>query len=233
MWPTLTLGFVTLVAAFAGCHCLLENRLVADLMKEYNKNVIPTTEDEPVITVEHSISVVKLLKFDHDELRLGTWIAMLWTDKRLKWDPSHYNNITQTHILHEQLWIPDIVTYTFDLPDNKPMMDNLRVVINNNGLVTYVPPTVTNFGCKVAEGAEEIYTCQVKLGSWVYSGEKMDISNSGGVMDLGDMIIDEDWEITNTAAVHQNSRYDCCVELFPNLVYTVELRPKHHRHHCK
>ncbi|XP_069117809.1 neuronal acetylcholine receptor subunit alpha-2-like [Argopecten irradians] len=227
-----TLGIMAVMATLVGCNYLLENQLFDDLMRDYNKNVIPTTEKRPVVIVEHSLSVIKILKFDHDELQLGTWEQMMWTDERLKWDPTHYNNINKTHILYDLIWIPDIVTYNFDVPDHEPHMENLRVVVTNIGLVTFYPASVTTFRCKVSTSGEEIYTCYVKIGSWVYSGNKMDIASIGGVLNLSDMIEDDDWTITNSTVTHQVARYDCCPDPYPTLTYMLELKPKHHRHRC-
>ncbi|MPQ27498.1 hypothetical protein GA512_21430, partial [Bacillus paralicheniformis] len=98
--------------------------------------------------------------------------------------------------------------------------------------VTVVPPIKVVLYCGVSSGAEEIYTCTAKFGSWTYSGNKVGLANTGGVVDLSDYTENERWEISNSTVVRHSLVYDCCPEEYAHLAYTLELKPKHHRHHC-
>ncbi|XP_069111002.1 neuronal acetylcholine receptor subunit alpha-2-like [Argopecten irradians] len=226
-----TLGLMAIMAALASCDCLLEDKLIDKLLGGYNINVIPTTEDEPVVTVKHGMNAIKIVKFDHKVLTLETWNFMEWHDASLTWDPDHYHNVTSTEILHKQIWTPDIVEYSYN-EHYQPHYEDLRVSVSYTGKVTYVPVSISDLACEVSKSGEEIYTCQVKLGSWVYSGSKLNLKNQNEVVQLNDFVEDPDWAITNSTVVRNVAKYSCCSESYPNLVYTVELRPKHHRHHC-
>ncbi|XP_060073245.1 neuronal acetylcholine receptor subunit alpha-5-like [Ylistrum balloti] len=228
MHPTLTFGLMAVLATITGCHCLLEKKLVKDLLNDYDTNVIPITAEEPLVTVDHGLTVISIRKFDRHLLELNTWSSMMWIDPSLKWVPSKYNNVNMVSVFHDQVWIPDVTTYNTYHPE--PIMKDIRVAIKDNGLVIFVPQTKTVLTCKVSTDAEEVYTCHVKLGSWTYSGNKMDLVNSGGIVDMSEYSVDDDWVITNTTVVRNVDTYSCCTESYISLLYTIELKPRHHRH---
>jgi len=76
------------------------------------------------------------------------WLEQQWSDTRLSWQPSNYNNIEYVLIPADQIWLPDIVlinnwdgTYYVSMQPN--------VVVSSNGHVTWRPPAVFKSLCKM------------------------------------------------------------------------------------
>ncbi len=40
-----------------------------------------------------------------------------WTDPKLTWDPSDWDNVTSLHIKYDKVWLPDIVLYNVYHPN--------------------------------------------------------------------------------------------------------------------
>lgn len=55
-----------------------------------------------------------LLSIQEIDLKTSTfvfngWNKFKWTDKRLKWDPKNYDNITSIILDSNSIWVPDIM----------------------------------------------------------------------------------------------------------------------------
>lgn len=56
---------------------------------------------------------LEFLKQDEENAKLSTesYISQRWTDKRLTWIPSDFNNVESTYASVDELWIPDMTVY--------------------------------------------------------------------------------------------------------------------------
>ena len=44
-------------------------------------------------------------------LQSHVWFVMRWTDTRLKWVPTNYENISTVHLAPDKVWHPDMMVY--------------------------------------------------------------------------------------------------------------------------
>ncbi|XP_018096818.1 acetylcholine receptor subunit gamma isoform X1 [Xenopus laevis] len=87
-----------------------EERLLNDLMKNYNKNLRPVEKDGDIISVSIKLTLTNLISLNEKEEALTTnvWVEMQWKDYRLSWDPNDYHGISMMRIPSTSVWLPDV-----------------------------------------------------------------------------------------------------------------------------
>uniref|UniRef100_A0A2I3GQF9 Cholinergic receptor nicotinic gamma subunit n=1 Tax=Nomascus leucogenys TaxID=61853 RepID=A0A2I3GQF9_NOMLE len=88
-----------------------EERLLADLMQNYNPNLRPAERDSDVVNVSLKLTLTNLISLNEREEALTTnvWIEMQWRDYRLRWDPRDYEGLWVLRVPSTMVWRPDIV----------------------------------------------------------------------------------------------------------------------------
>ena len=71
----------------------------------------------------------------------------------------------------------------------------------------------------------------MKFGSWTYDGFRLDLVPEGTdgqcAGDIKKFIRHGEWELTSMPCVRQEVVYECCLEPYPDITYTLDLRRRH------
>nr|XP_010345501.2 acetylcholine receptor subunit gamma isoform X2 [Saimiri boliviensis boliviensis] len=88
-----------------------EERLLADLMQNYDPNLRPAERDSDVVNVSLKLTLTNLISLNEREEALTTnvWIEMQWCDYRLRWDPQDYEGLWVLRVPSTMVWRPDVV----------------------------------------------------------------------------------------------------------------------------
>ncbi|XP_040609042.1 acetylcholine receptor subunit gamma isoform X4 [Mesocricetus auratus] len=88
-----------------------EERLLADLMRNYNPHLRPAEHDSDIVNVSLKLTLTNLISLNEREEALTTnvWIEMQWCDYRLRWDPQDYEGLWILRVPSTMVWRPDIV----------------------------------------------------------------------------------------------------------------------------
>ncbi|XP_012892702.1 PREDICTED: acetylcholine receptor subunit gamma isoform X2 [Dipodomys ordii] len=88
-----------------------EERLLADLMRNYDPLLRPAERDSDVVNVSLKLTLTNLISLNEREEALTTnvWIEMQWCDYRLRWDPGEYGGLWVLRVPSTMVWRPDIV----------------------------------------------------------------------------------------------------------------------------
>ncbi|XP_059134448.1 acetylcholine receptor subunit gamma isoform X2 [Peromyscus eremicus] len=88
-----------------------EERLLADLMRNYDPHLRPAEHDSDVVNVSLKLTLTNLISLNEREEALTTnvWIEMQWCDYRLSWDPQDYEGLWILRVPSTMVWRPDIV----------------------------------------------------------------------------------------------------------------------------
>uniref|UniRef100_P04760-2 Isoform Short of Acetylcholine receptor subunit gamma n=1 Tax=Mus musculus TaxID=10090 RepID=P04760-2 len=88
-----------------------EERLLADLMRNYDPHLRPAERDSDVVNVSLKLTLTNLISLNEREEALTTnvWIEMQWCDYRLRWDPKDYEGLWILRVPSTMVWRPDIV----------------------------------------------------------------------------------------------------------------------------
>ncbi|GFU29537.1 hypothetical protein NPIL_461531, partial [Nephila pilipes] len=96
-------------------------------------------------------------------------MTMEWNDEYLKWDPKEFNNITEMHIPHTEIWNPDLSIYT-STDDSLFPTSNTLAVLYYHGKVVWVPYFQIKSHCPRQKKQEKGYfNCNIRIGSRTYS----------------------------------------------------------------
>ncbi|XP_030877107.1 acetylcholine receptor subunit gamma isoform X3 [Leptonychotes weddellii] len=88
-----------------------EERLLGDLMHNYNPHLRPAERDSDVVNVSLKLTLTNLISLNEREEALTTnvWIEMQWCDYRLRWDPQDYEGLWVLRVPSTMVWRPDVV----------------------------------------------------------------------------------------------------------------------------
>uniref|UniRef100_A0A8C4YPC4 Cholinergic receptor nicotinic gamma subunit n=1 Tax=Gopherus evgoodei TaxID=1825980 RepID=A0A8C4YPC4_9SAUR len=127
-----------------------EEKLLNDLMTNYNRNLRPAQGEGDIINVTLKLTLTNLISLNEREETLTTniWIEMKWCDYRLQWDPDKYDNIQILRVPSTEVWLPDIV-----LENNIDGVFEITLYCNtlldSNGCLLWMPPAIYRTSCAI------------------------------------------------------------------------------------
>uniref|UniRef100_A0A8B9F8N3 Cholinergic receptor nicotinic gamma subunit n=1 Tax=Amazona collaria TaxID=241587 RepID=A0A8B9F8N3_9PSIT len=147
-------GLLLTLCALAGKGCVScrnqEEKLLQDLMTNYNRHLRPALHGDQIIDVTLKLTLTNLISLNEREETLTTnvWIEMQWSDYRLRWDPEEYDNIQLLRVPSTMVWLPDIVlennidgTFEITLYPN--------VLVSPDGSIYWLPPAIYRSSCSI------------------------------------------------------------------------------------
>ncbi|XP_037377830.1 acetylcholine receptor subunit gamma isoform X1 [Talpa occidentalis] len=148
-------GLLLLPLLLAGCLGAegrnQEERLLADLMHNYNPHLRPAQRDSDVVNVSLKLTLTNLISLNEREEALTTnvWIEMQWCDYRLRWDPQDYEGLWVLRVPSTMVWRPDVV-----LENNVDGVFEValycNVLVSPDGCVYWLPPAIFRSACPVS-----------------------------------------------------------------------------------
>jgi len=103
-------------------------------------------------------------------------------------------------------------------------------VVTSEGHVRWIPPLVVKSLCDFdpssSEYLQQIFSCNLKFGSWVYNAGQLDIINTINALDLEGYMGSVTHDLDSTAVERHETYYECCPDPFVDITYTVNLRQK-------
>ncbi|EFO18871.2 hypothetical protein LOAG_09624 [Loa loa] len=237
-------------------HCNKDaNRLFEDLLVDYNKLVRPVDNKTNALVVRFKLKLSQLLDV-HEKNQIMTtnvWLQQTWTDIKLRWNPEEYGGVNVLYVPSDMIWIPDIVLYN-NADGNYQVSFLTKAKLSPNGTVEWTPPAVYKSMCQINVEwfpfDEQI--CEMKFGSWTYSGSEVDLKHKDsnierkineitiGVdgehietiwivdkgIDLSDYYPSVEWDIIGVTGKRHEIRYSCCESPFIDLTFELHLRRK-------
>ncbi|NP_001080915.1 acetylcholine receptor subunit gamma precursor [Xenopus laevis] len=155
-----------------------EERLLNDLMKNYNKNLRPVKKDGDIISVSIKLTLTNLISLNEKEEALTTnvWVEMQWKDYRLSWDPNDYHGISMMRIPSTSVWLPDVglennVDGTFDIA----LYTN--TLVSSDGSMYWLPPAIYRSSCPVVVTyfPFDWQNCSIVFQSQTYSANEIEL----------------------------------------------------------
>ncbi|UYV77419.1 hypothetical protein LAZ67_15000961 [Cordylochernes scorpioides] len=71
-----------------------------------------------------------------------------------------------------------------------------------------------------------VCVCTMKLGSWIFDGLQVDVTNRTTEVDLSNYVPNGEWELMRASLVRNVVFYSCCREPFPDVTVTLVIRRK-------
>ncbi|XP_062409232.1 neuronal acetylcholine receptor subunit beta-3a [Sardina pilchardus] len=188
----------------------LEDSLLRNLFKGYQKWVRPVLHANDTITVRFGLKISQLVDVDEKNQLMTTnvWLWQEWTDYKLRWNPDDYGGITSIRVPSESIWLPDIVLYeNADGRFEGSLMT--KAIVKSNGTIMWTPPASYKSSCTmdVTFFPFDRQNCSMKFGSWTYDGNMVDLVLVDHYVDRKDFFDNGEWEILN-ATGRKGSRRD-------------------------
>ncbi|POI34146.1 hypothetical protein CIB84_002100 [Bambusicola thoracicus] len=139
------------LCALPGISCRnQEEKLLQDLMTNYNRHLRPAVRGDQVIDVTLKLTLTNLISLNEREETLTTnvWIEMQWSDYRLRWDPDKYDDIQQLRVPSTMVWLPDIVLEN-NIDGTFEITLYTNVLVYPDGSIYWLPPAIYRSSCSI------------------------------------------------------------------------------------
>merc|ERR1711922_22527 len=174
--------------------------------------------------------------FDAGYLDMTAWWRGNWHDFRLRWDPKEYHDIKQINVPASKIWMPDIEVYNSvdfgpeSLSHALAAQRNHLAIIYSSGDVLYIPPSNVYVLCDGIQETDEWEwketECRIKMGSWTYSSEQIDLHPYNNYIKLESYATSPVGftEDSFKGEVLKSKKYDCCPEDYLSLEYVFKVQ---------
>lgn len=155
-----------------------EERLIHYLFKErgYNKELRPVQNKDEVLDVYLALTLSNLisLKEVDETLLTNVWMEHGWTDYRLAWNESEFDNIDILRLPPSMVWLPEIV-----LENNNDAQFQVayycNVLIYPSGYMYWLPPAIFRSSCSINVNyfPFDWQNCSLKFSSLTYNAKEI------------------------------------------------------------
>ncbi|TSL34513.1 Acetylcholine receptor subunit gamma [Bagarius yarrelli] len=127
-----------------------ESQLIADIFKNYNKNIRPARQPGDKVDVQVKLTLTNLISLNEKEetLTSNVWIEIQWNDYRLSWDTSEYHGIDILRVPCTTVWLPDIVLEN-NIDGKFDVAYYANVLIYSDGSMYWLPPAIYRSTCTI------------------------------------------------------------------------------------
>ncbi|XP_051970011.1 acetylcholine receptor subunit delta [Xyrauchen texanus] len=157
-----------------------EERLINHLFKErhYNKELRPVQHKDETVDIYLSLMLSNLisLKEVEETLLTNVWMEHGWTDYRLAWNESEFDNIPVLRLPPSMVWLPEIV-----LENNNDAQFKVayycNVLIYPSGSVYWLPPAIFRSSCSINVNyfPFDWQNCSLKFSSLTYNAKEISL----------------------------------------------------------
>ncbi|CAN9498440.1 unnamed protein product [Ophioblennius macclurei] len=204
-----------------------EDRLFRRLFSGYSRWTRPAHNVSHVVIVKFGLSIAQLIDVDEKNQMMTTnvWLKQEWSDYKLQWSPSDFDNVTSIRVPSELIWVPDIVLYN-NADGEFAVTHMTKAQLFHTGRVRWVPPAIYKSSCSidVTFFPFDQQSCKMKFGSWTYDRAKIDLEPFENTVDLKDYWESGEWAIVNAVGTYNIKKYDCCHEIYPDITYYFVIR---------
>lgn len=204
--------------------------LYSHLFTNYKDKLIPVCTPGDKVDVFFGTALRQMMNLNEKDqtLTINIWLRLKWSDCRLSWNTSQYNN---THLVvpYDTVWTPDITLYDSSAEEEMmPGKTDYRATIYPSGTVYYNFPTVLQSAClvNVLYFPMDTQTCTLKFGSWSHSGAELDLYPSTDQADLTNLVFHNEWDVVSMKAQRNVLYYQCCPDPYPDITFSLEIKRK-------
>ena len=198
----------TLLFKPTSCALLSEvDKLYSDIFTGYNRNFLPTLDQDDVTTISMKFNIMSINNFDEvsGELDLTMVYYMIWTEERLTWDPALYGNKYTLIVDAADIWRPQIyLGQSFGSVQsigNNSFMPRLY----RNGTVVWTPGSVLKVSCTVdvTYFPFDKQSCTITLSGWSYSKREVNFELLSSSLDTSLFGVSTQWILSDETSVEK------------------------------
>ena len=187
-----------------------EDIINAILPSTYKKSVRPSSE----VMIYAFISLQQINSVDEKSQTITTnsYLTLLWTDQRLTWNISSYDDLADVMIPIKSIWTPDVAI--LNMADGEGFLKyndyNLATVTNVGEVYVTISLNALKTRCKmnVRKFPFDAQSCNINVGSWIQTSDRMNIELGDSKIKTDDYVENSVWRLTGSsvAIIQSNKR---------------------------
>lgn len=197
--------------------------LVEDLMTNYDSRFRPVLRENQSVQLNMSFNINMLRQFDDvkGEISFLATFSFTWWEKRLTWNESQYERISELVLPIDTIWIPEVMMPTSINPENQPGRGAKTVRIDSSGkcemtsidlLKAYCPADVQKYPYDTQE-------CHLDILPTGYKNNELQLGKPAKDMPMGSD--NSEWEISEITSQAHLGIYQIAIELKRKSTYAV------------
>ncbi|XP_062841291.1 acetylcholine receptor subunit delta [Trichomycterus rosablanca] len=158
-----------------------EERLIHHLFKArgYNKELRPVEKKDDTVLIYLALTLSNLISLNEvdETLLTNVWMEHGWTDHRLSWNTSEFDDIEVLRLPSSMVWLPEIV-----LENNNDAQFQVayycNVLVYPNGFVYWLPPAIFRSSCSINVNyfPFDWQNCTLKFSSLTYNAKEISLN---------------------------------------------------------
>jgi len=204
-----------------------EKKLLRHLMVDYDDMERPVENETEPLMLTFGVTLQQIIDVDEKNQLLISclWLNLNWNDSSLRWNVSEFGGVESVRVHPSRLWTPDLLMYN-SADEKFDGTYQTNVVVSHTGNCLYVPPGIFKSTCKIdiAWFPFDDQKCDLKFGSWTYSGWQLDLilKDPGG--DISSFIPNGEWDLIGVPGKRNEVFYDCCPEPYVDITFKIHIR---------
>lgn len=188
-----------------------ETRLRSDKLTNYSVDVRPS--GQTTIQLSFQLTAISNVDLRNQIFSVAGWWAMHWTDSRLAWTQSDYDNIPVIQIFEDKLWTPTIVVDNSVNDLSAIDEEKIPLRVDSMGTVNWNPPGLVSVNCDmdITNFPFDTQTCALQITSFGYTIQELDVETYGDGISLTYFSGDGEWDILKTwneRATYEEGNYE-------------------------
>ncbi|KAF7691580.1 acetylcholine receptor subunit delta [Silurus meridionalis] len=188
-----------------------EERLIKHLMKGYNKELRPVQNKDETVPIYLSLTLSNLISLDEvsETLLTNVWMDHGWTDPRLAWNESEFDDISIVRLPSRMVWLPEIV-----LENNNDAQFEVayycNVLVYPSGFVYWLPPAIFRSSCSI-----NVYyfpfdwqNCSLKFSSLTYNAKEISLNLKEDMDEETQKMFPMEWIVIDPAEFKENGEWE-------------------------
>ncbi|GFO30133.1 neuronal acetylcholine receptor subunit alpha-3 [Plakobranchus ocellatus] len=190
---TVTLAFVQ--CTFGGFTIEDETRLRNDKLNSYNRAVRPSNPTN--ILLSFQLTAISGVDLKNQQFSVTGWWSMHWSDSRLEWNQSQYNNIPVIQIFEDRIWTPTVVVDNSVDDLSAVDEDTIPLRVDSRGTVNWNPPGLHTVNCEmdITHFPFDTQVCALQITSFGYTLQELDLYVYGDGINLNYYSGDGEWDM--------------------------------------
>ncbi|XP_055996643.1 neuronal acetylcholine receptor subunit alpha-7-like [Ostrea edulis] len=179
-------------------------QLFNDVIYKVNPDIAPFESSKTTIAVMITLNLVGITDINEKQQTMSGsyWIAISWTDYRLRWNPALYNNITSVHMKADKIWSPKSICIFNEIGNDKCF--NAKedpVTVYAEGFVAYMKylGSVSQCVIDVTSYPFDSHVCSLSFGNINSYSEYLNFNEEYSNLLLQYLQPNEVWDIQNTS----------------------------------
>ncbi|KAK6192073.1 hypothetical protein SNE40_003617 [Patella caerulea] len=210
-------------------HVCCQREELTSYLKGIAKSIHEVIPDNPKdsMSMKVELSLRNIVDYNpkNQVLDIGGWLKLSWDDARFAWNPKQFGNISQARIPAASITQPDIKLFN-GARHGMTIDADVNCVIFSTGTILCIPLVDIESYCPITNPAGDTFDCNIKLGSWAYDCNQLNITRSESHVAVDEFKGGWRWHLVKSSSNVTESMYTCCPDVYCTVNIDLKIRDK-------